>query len=125
MDRFNLNYYYRRSREPNTLAIVLENNGQVSAVSLLIIGRNSISVEMLAKNRYVAHPGAGVEMLACIEEHLAGQLNVDYVTLDAIDRKKLIQFYLNRGFVKIGNPVHDRQWGILHPMGKRITRVEN
>lgn len=125
MDRYGIEYYYRRSLEPNSLVIVLEDGQGIAGLAMLIVKNSSLTVEMLAKNAHTDQKGVGVKLLNCIEEHVADQLTINSIRLDSLNRNKLVEFYKSRGFVPDGPPVLDKEWGILHPMSKRIAGIEN
>lgn len=123
MDRYGLQYYLNRSREPGYIAIVLESGKNIAGVALVIVSGSVITVEMLAKNCLVNERKVGVRLLGCIEECIADQLGVNWIRLDSLNREKLTAFYRSRGFVDEGPQVYDREWGFLQPMYKRIAGV--
>lgn len=123
MDRFDLQYYYRRSAKPGTLALVKLQGQEIAGLSLLMVERNRVVVEMLSRNALTKAKGVGVQMLNCIEEYICGQLGINKVYLESLNRRKLLQFYRGRGFVHSGPAAKDREWGVLYPMVKEIASV--
>ncbi len=125
MDRYGLPYYYGRSMEPGTIVLVMQDGEEIAGMTLLVIGKGSLTIEMLARNRHSGIHGAGKQMLNFIEERLAVQLGIQEIRLESLNREKLVDFYLKNGFVRYGGPYFDREWGILFPMRKRILSLEN
>ncbi len=121
MDRFGLGYYYSRSLEPDTMVLVMEDGKNILGLSMILIGSGSLVIETLTRNALHAVPGAGRAMLNCIEECIAGQLQLHEIRLESLHREKLLQFYERSGFVQYREAYLDREWGVLHPMRKRIV----
>lgn len=123
MDRFGLDYYYGRSLQKGTMVVVMLHGSEIAGVALLVVERKRIVVEMLSRNTLSGAHGVGAQMLGCIEESIAAGLGINEVYLESLDRRKLRDFYSRKGFIPYGPALYDREWGILHPMVKKIASI--
>ncbi len=121
MDRHDLEYYYRRSLEPDSLVLVKEQGNEVAGLTLLIVDSEKIVIEMLTRKRRLSTPGVGQALLVSVESQIADQLQINEVRLESLDRPKLVKFYRRNGYVDSGPPKMDSEWGVLHPMVKHIA----
>lgn len=125
MDRYDLGYYYGRSLKPDTMVIVKTLDEEIAGLALLILEGDRIVIEMLSRNILLNVPGTGDQLLRCIEEYVAEQLDINEICLESLDREKLVSFYSRRGYIRSGPSTYDRDWGVLHPMTKRIVSIRN
>ena len=120
MDRYNLLDYYHWSLEPDSLVIVREVEGTVVGVLQLIVHRNYLIIERVAKNKLLNYPAVGQNLIRVVELYVAPQLKIREVRLEAL--QELVPYYDDRlGYEEYGTAYYDNEWGDLTPKRKFLA----
>ena len=119
MDEYTLFDYFRWSQENDSLVIVREIEGKVAGVVYLTVHESYIMIEMLARNKLLAYPGAGSNLIRLVEKSVAPQLGIREVRLHAMPH--IVDHYDNvLGYEEYGNQYADKEWGELTPKRKLL-----
>ncbi|MGI0060044.1 MAG: hypothetical protein ACREBJ_09780 [Nitrosotalea sp.] len=118
MDRYTLEDYYQWSLEDNSLVIIREVEGKISAVAHVMIHGDYVMLEMLVRNKLHSYSGSAGDLVILVEKLIAPHYGKKQVRLEAMEH--IISYYVGRRYEIHGKPYHDADWGDLTPMKKRL-----
>lgn len=120
-DRLNrpLTDYVELGKAKDSLVVIRERDGQIVALAWLIVEREHLVIEVLARDQ-VNGKGSGAYMLAFVEDYIAHAVGRREIRLEALN-DALRNWYGAQGYLPHGEPYDDPEWGRLYPMRKRLT----
>lgn len=100
--------------------LVKEVDGDVLGVALVIVEKDALTIDRLARDLDRGYKGIGGELILVVEKELAPHYGAKELRLDAMN-EALVKFYKERfGYAPSGPRVRDDEWGWLYPMSKKL-----
>ena len=125
MRDYRLSYFYDWGRGDNNIVLVKESiKGVIDGVVMFRLDPNidrpkTIVIEMLARNFAASgSSGAGYDLLRVIERHIAYQLGIERINIEAV--KDLEGYYESLGYNPTGENYYDASWKEIINMSKEI-----
>ena len=113
--------YLREARDPDSLVIVQETEGEIAGVVWVQVDGSVLTVHHLETDKDHEGQGVGTLLLRVVEKKIAPANSADEVRLNALDDNELIEWYERRGYSKNGPKHAEGTYGKVQPMIKKLA----